>query len=228
MIFDDGQRLERLAEAYGKFDGMAIDQIAKDPDALAFGSRLFANHCAMCHGSDARGAKGFPFLTDGDWQWGGTPDEILTTILEGRTAAMPAWETVLTGIGGENGVLSAMAYTRSLSEGSHSGDYFAAQGQPLFESVCAACHGIDGKGNTALGAPDLTDDYWLYGSSTEAITASIAKGRQGMMPAHRELIGETRVRLAAAYVWSLSHPASKAAAGATPAAPAAAKAAGAP
>ena len=218
----------RLAATFARFDKQPIDVIARDPKAVALGRSIFANNCATCHGSSAKGAIGYPNLTDDIWQWGGTPDQILTTILEGRTAAMPAWETVLTGIGGENGVLSAMAYTRSLSEGRHSGDYFAAQGQPLFESVCAACHGIDGKGNQALGAPDLTDDYWLYGSSTEAITASIAKGRQGAMPAHRELIGETRVRLAAAYVWSLSHPASKAAAGATPAAPANAKAAGAP
>ncbi|MES2668797.1 MAG: cytochrome-c oxidase, cbb3-type subunit III [Pseudomonadota bacterium] len=218
----------RLAATFARFDKQPIDAIARDPKAVALGRSIFANNCATCHGSSARGAVGYPNLTDDLWQWGGTPDEILTTVLEGRTAAMPGWETALTGIGGDNGVLSAMAYTRSLSEGSHRGDYFAAQGQPLFESVCAACHGIDGKGNQALGAPDLTDDYWLYGSSTEAITASIAKGRQGMMPAHRELIGETRVRLAAAYVWSLSHPAPKAIAGVTPAAPANAKAAGAP
>lgn len=218
----------RLAATFARFDKQPIDTIARDPQAIVLGRSIFANNCATCHGSSAKGAVGYPNLADDLWQWGGTPDAILTTVLEGRNAAMPAWEKVLTGIGGENGVLSAMAYTRSLSEGAHGGDYFAAQGQPLFESVCAACHGIDGKGNPTLGAPDLTDDYWLYGSSTEAITASIAKGRQGAMPAHRELIGETRARLAAAYVWSLSHPMPKATTGATPTAPRNSKAAGVP
>jgi cytochrome c oxidase cbb3-type subunit 3 len=190
----------RLAEAYGKFDGMAIDQIAKDPDALAFGSRLFANHCAMCHGSDARGAKGFPNLVDNDWQWGGSPDEIITTILYGRQAAMPPLEAVL---GGDVGVTEVSAYVQSLS-GMKTDPALTAAGQARF-AVCAACHGPDGKGNPALGAPNLTDDIWLYASDFDTIGTGIRMGRNGMMPAHLPIIGETRTRIAAAYVWSLSH-----------------------
>ena len=190
----------RLAQAYGKFDGMAIDQIAKDPEALAFGARLFANHCAMCHGSDARGAKGFPNLTDNDWQWGGSPDEILTTILHGRQAAMPPLEAVL---GGDVGVTEVSAYVQSLS-GMKTDPALAAAGQARF-AVCSACHGPEGKGNPAVGAPNLTDDIWLYASDFDTIGTGIRMGRNGMMPAHLPIIGETRTRIAAAYVWSLSH-----------------------
>lgn len=190
----------RLAQAYGKFDGMAIDRIAMDPEALGFGSRLYANHCAMCHGSDARGAKGFPNLTDADWQWGGSPDEILASILNGRQAAMPPLEAVL---GGPVGVTEVSAYVQSLS-GMKTDPALAAAGQARF-AVCAACHGAEGKGNPALGAPNLTDDIWLYASDFDTIGTGIRMGRNGMMPAHLPIIGETRTRIAAAYVWSLSH-----------------------
>ena len=190
----------RLAQAYGKFDGMAIDQIAMDPEALGFGSRLYANHCAMCHGSDARGATGFPNLTDADWQWGGSPDDILASILNGRQAAMPPLEAVL---GGPVGVTEVSAYVQSLS-GMKTDPALAAAGQARF-AVCAACHGADGKGNPALGAPNLTDNIWLYASDFDTIGTGIRMGRNGMMPAHLPIIGETRTRIAAAYVWSLSH-----------------------
>ncbi|PZO09583.1 MAG: cytochrome-c oxidase, cbb3-type subunit III [Lysobacteraceae bacterium] len=190
----------RLAQAYGRFDGMSVDQIAKDPDALAFGSRLFANHCAMCHGSDARGAKGFPNLVDNDWQWGGSPEEMLTTVLHGRQAAMPPLEAVL---GGSIGVTEVSAYVQSLS-GMKTDPALAAAGKARF-TVCAACHGPDGKGNTALGAPNLTDDIWLYASDFDSIGTGIRMGRNGMMPAHQPIIGELRTRIAVAYVWSLSH-----------------------
>jgi cytochrome c oxidase cbb3-type subunit 3 len=114
-------------------------------------------------------------------------------------------------------VISVVSYVRSLSDPSRSKDYLAVQGQRLYEGVCVACHGVEGKGNQALGAPDLTDDYWLYGDSTAQLSESIAKGRPGVMPGWRDMLGETRSRLAAAYVWSLSHPAGAA----TSAAPAA-------
>jgi cytochrome c oxidase cbb3-type subunit 3 len=190
----------QLAEAFGRFDGMPIDQIAQDSDALAFGSRLFANHCAMCHGSDARGGKGFPNLTDGDWQWGGTPEDITTTLLQGRQAAMPPLGAVL---GGDVGITEVAAYVQSLS-GMKADPALAAAGQARF-AVCAACHGPDGKGNPALGAPNLTDDTWLYGSDFATIREGILNGRNGMMPAHAPIIGETRARIVAAYVWSLTH-----------------------
>jgi cytochrome c oxidase cbb3-type subunit 3 len=193
---------------------MAIDEIAKDPAAVAFGASIFANNCAMCHGSDARGAKGFPNLTDGDWQWGGTPDDILTSILKGRQAAMPA---LAPAIGGDTGVTEVAAYVQSLS-GIKADPALAAAGKVKFEGVCAACHGVEGKGNPVLGAPNLTDDIWVYGSDFASIREAITLGRAGMMPAHEPIIGETRTRLAAAYVWSLSHG-DKAAAGAPAGAP---------
>ena len=197
----------RLAEAFGRFDGMPIDQIAQHPEAVAFGARLFANHCAQCHGSDARGAKGFPNLTDASWQWGGSADDILATILNGRQAAMPP---LAAAIGGETGVTEVAAYVQSLS-GIKADPALAEAGKARYAGVCAACHGPEGKGNPILGAPDLSDDVWLYGSDFATISETITNGRQGMMPAHEPIIGETRVRLAAAYVWSLSHGAGGAA-----------------
>jgi cytochrome c oxidase cbb3-type subunit 3 len=211
---DKAEADKKLAEAFSRFDGMAIDEIAKDPAAVAFGASLYANHCAMCHGSDARGAKGFPNLTDADWQWGGSPDDILTTILHGRQAAMPA---LAPAIGGDVGVTEVAAYVQSLS-GIKADPALAAAGKAKFGGVCAACHGVEGKGNPALGAPNLTDDAWVYGSDFNAIREAITLGRNGMMPAHLPIIGETRTRLAAAYVWSLSHG-DQAAAGAPAGAP---------
>lgn len=191
---------KQLAVAFGRFDGMPIDEIARDEEALAFGSRLFANHCAMCHGSDARGGRGFPNLTDADWQWGGTPEDITTTLLHGRQAAMPPLGAVL---GGDVGITEVAAYVQSLS-GMKADPALAAAGQARF-AVCAACHGPDGKGNPALGAPNLTDDTWLYGNDFATLREGILNGRNGMMPAHAPIIGETRSRIVAAYVWSLTH-----------------------
>lgn len=191
----------RLAEAFGRFDDMPIDQVANHEEAVAFGARLFQNHCAQCHGSDARGAKGFPNLVDGDWLWGGSPEQILTTILEGRQAAMPP---LAAAIGGDIGVTEVTAYVQSLS-GIKADPGLVAAGKTRYAGVCAACHGPDGRGNPALGAPNLTDDAWLYGSDFATIAEGIRQGRNGMMPAHEPIIGETRSRLVGAYVWSLSH-----------------------
>lgn len=191
----------RLAEAYGRFDAMPIDEIAQDGEALAFGGRLFQNHCAQCHGADARGAKGFPNLTDGDWLWGGSPDQILATILQGRQAAMPP---LAAAIGGDVGVTEVATYVQSLA-GIKADPALAEAGKAKFAGVCAACHGAEGKGNPILGAPNLTDDTWLYGSDFATISEGIRNGRNGMMPAHGPIIGETRSRLVGAYVWSISH-----------------------
>lgn len=195
----------RLAATFAPFEGKPIDEIVRDPSALVLGRAIFANTCATCHGSSGRGAIGYPNLTDDIWQWGGRPDDILHTVLDGRTAEMPPWGTVLEGIGGKNAVLSTAAYVESLSTGRDSRDYFAAQGERLYGSICVACHGREGKGDPKVGAPDLTDDYWLYGDSREQIAAAIVEGRHGTMPAHRALLGDTRARVVAAYVWSLSH-----------------------
>ncbi len=194
----------KLKETFRPYDGQPISMLARDPQALSLGRAIFNNTCATCHGSSAQGAIGYPNLRDDIWHWGGSPERVLETVLDGREGVMPEWGQVLTGIGGEHAVLSVASYVRSFSHPAPN-DYFAAQGQRLYEGVCVACHGIDGKGNPELGAPDLTDDYWLYGDSTESLTKTIANGRHGVMPAHRGLLGETRSRLVAAYVWSLSN-----------------------
>jgi cytochrome c oxidase cbb3-type subunit 3 len=194
-----------LAGTFQPYEGRPISELAGDPRAIQLGRSIFANTCATCHGSSAQGAPGYPDLTDDIWHWGGSPERVLETVLDGREGVMPQWGTVLTGMGGENAVLAVATYVRSLSQDVPENDYFAAQGKSLYEGVCVACHGVDGKGNQDLGAPDLTDDYSLYGNSVETIMETIREGRHGVMPAHRELLGETRSRLVAAYVWSLSN-----------------------
>lgn len=190
-----------LESTFGRFQSMSIDEIAQDPEALRLGRMIFANTCSTCHGSDARGARGFPNLTDGDWQWGGTPDDILTTVLQGRTAVMPPLGD---SIGGLPGATEVAVYVQSLS-GQPVDPALAAAGKAKFEMVCAACHNADGSGNPLLGAPRLNDDIWLYGKDFETIRQGIMEGRSGAMPAHAPIIGEMRARLVAAWVWSQSH-----------------------
>jgi cytochrome c oxidase cbb3-type subunit 3 len=197
----------QLARSFAAFAGQPIDVIARDPRAVATGQRIFANNCAMCHGSDARGAKGYPNLADRHWQWGGTPDAILATILDGRQANMPA---IAGALGGEAGVVATAVHVQRLS-GMQVDPMLAGVGANHFSGICAACHGVEGKGNPAIGAADLTDDYWLYGDSVEDIRTAIEKGHDGHMPAHRQVLGDTRARLVGAYVWSLSHSSDKAA-----------------
>jgi cytochrome c oxidase cbb3-type subunit 3 len=204
-----------LARTFAPYEHASLQTLAQDPGALRVGRNLFLNNCAGCHGSDARGAPGFPNLTDADWLWGGTPDTVLASIRGGRTGVMPAWETVLGGEGVEN----MLTYVMSLSGRKlPAGD--AEAGKQKFAEICAACHGIDGKGNPLLGAPNLTDSTWLHGGALATIRETIARGRQGQMPAHEERLGETRTKLLAAYVLSLS--------GASPSAHAAVAAAGSP
>lgn len=201
----------KLEKTFAPYAGKPIDKIAQDPKAVALGKSIYGNNCATCHGSTAQGAIGYPNLTDNIWHWGGSPDQILETILNGRQGVMPEWGTVLTGMGGPNAVAEVAAYVRTLSNpASMQNNFLAAKGKKLYDGVCVACHGIDGTGNVAMGAPNLTDDYWLYGDSTASLEQTIAKGRHGVMPAWEPIIGDTRVRLAAAYVWSLSHHASAA------------------
>ena len=208
----------KLEETFAPYKGQPINVLAANRDAVKLGRSIFNNTCATCHGSSATGAIGYPNLTDDIWHWGGTPDRVLETVLDGREGVMPEWGTVLTGMGGENAVDYVVAYVRTLSNPDKSlyNDYMASQGKKLYEGICVACHGIDGKGNPEIGAPNLTDDYWLYGGDTASLIATISKGRHGSMPAHRALLGETRVRLVAAYVYSLSHPPATAGAGAQP------------
>lgn len=199
----------KLEQTFAPYQGQPIDVLAKDAKAVALGRSIFGNTCSTCHGAAATGAIGYPNLTDKVWHWGGAPEQVLETVLNGREGVMPEWGKVLTGMGGENAVDYVVAYVRTLSNpGAMQNDFMAARGKTLYEGVCVACHGVEGKGNQAMGAPDLTDDYWMYGDSKESLRQTISAGRHGIMPAHRELLGETRSRLVAAYVWSLSNTAS--------------------
>ena len=188
-------------QMYAKYAAEDVATLAKSPEARAIGQKLFLNYCSQCHGSDAGGAKGFPNLTDEDWLWGGEPETIEATILNGRHAAMPAWGKVL----GDDGVKDAANYVRSLS-GLVNDPIRTARGKETFVKTCAACHGPEGKGNRAIGAPNLTDKVWEYGSSEPAIIETISKGRVADMPSHKQLLGEAKVRLVAAYVYGLSNP----------------------
>ncbi|BBD79341.1 cytochrome-c oxidase, cbb3-type subunit III [Aerosticca soli] len=199
----------RLEDALKPYAGKPIDELAKDPKAVALGRTIFANNCAGCHGSTGHGATGFPNLTDDVWYWGGTPDRILETILDGRNAVMPPWGQVLPAQGGPTAIDDTVAYVQSLPHPDAVADKAAVErGQKLFAANCVACHGPDGKGNPLLGAHDLTQPRaWLYGASKAALTKTITEGRNGVMPAWRPVLGETRVRLVGAYVWTLSpHP----------------------
>lgn len=190
-------------KAYGpifdKYLNTSVAALAEDPEARHIGARLFGTYCAVCHGSDAKGAPGFPNLTDDDWLYGGTPDSIKTSIMEGRHGNMPAWESAL----GRKSVFNVAEYVRSLS--GHAINSTAAKaGEATFKQMCSACHGTDGAGNHAMGAPNLTDDVWLYGGSQKAVLETIAKGRSGLMPAHKVFPGEAKAHLLAGYVYGLS------------------------
>jgi cytochrome c oxidase cbb3-type subunit 3 len=191
---------ERYAPIYERFSAMEFDELVADPDANALGASLYASYCTTCHGSDARGAPGYPNLTDDDWQWGGTEKDIYTSIYNGRMAVMTPWAQVL---GSDEAVDNMVSYVRSLSGLEEAGEA-AASAKTQFTTFCAACHMPDGTGNPILGAPNLTDDIWLYGSAPETIREAIEKGRNGQMPAQGEFLGENRTRVLAAYVKSLS------------------------
>jgi cytochrome c oxidase, cbb3-type, subunit III len=193
------QAQEKLETRLAALKDRSIEDLARDSSAMATAKNLFGANCSTCHGSDARGARGFPNLTDDDWLYGGDPDTIYQTIAYGRRGIMPALGSVL----GERGVNEVASYVVSLSGGKAPEDWVAA-GKQHFETLCVACHGPDGRGNQALGAPNLTDDVWLYGRDFDTIRATIMNGRDNQMPAHLELLGEARVKLLAAYVLSLS------------------------
>ena len=193
---------EQYGPLFAKYAAMPLEEVARDEQALKMGSRMFASYCSICHGSDAKGSYGFPNLTDDDWLYGGDPETIKTTILHGRTAAMPAWAAVI----GEDGVRNTAAYVRGLAGLKHPEGITVdlAAGQKVYQTNCAVCHGPDGKGLQALGAPNLTDRVWLYGSSFAQVQQSIRHGRNGQMPAQEAFLGNDKVHLLAAYVYSLS------------------------
>ncbi len=190
---------ESYKESFGVFSKMSIEELAQDPKAYKMGTRLFANNCAVCHGADAGGNFGFPNLTDNDWLYGGTPEAIKASIANGRVAAMPAWKDIL----GEEKIAQVAQYVLSLS-GNAEDQAAAEAGAPIYAQNCAACHGADGKGMHATGAPNLTDDIWLYGRDAAGIRQTLRNGRAGVMPAQSDKIREDKIHILTAYVYGLS------------------------
>ncbi len=191
---------EQFKPYYDKLNAMSVEELATNKDALATGQRIFSSNCAVCHGSTATGALGFPNLADNDWLYGGSAAAIKQTITHGRTGAMPAkgLKPDMTAIERTN----IAAHVLSLSGREGSGD--ATKGSALFATACAACHGADAKGNLLMGAPNLTDNIWLYGGSEKQIEFTIENGRAGVMPAWNEILGEDKIHVLSGYVYSLS------------------------
>jgi cytochrome c oxidase cbb3-type subunit 3 len=189
-----------VAPLYAKFTAMPVEDVSRDPKAKAIGERLFMNNCSQCHGSDARGSKGFPNLTDNDWLHGGTPDKIKETLNLGRNGNMPPMAAAL---GTADDVKNVAQYVLSLSNSPH--DSVRAQlGKEKF-AVCAACHGPDAKGMQAVGSANLTDNIWLHGFGEAAITAMINQGKVNQMPAQAGKLTDGQIHVLAAYVWGLSN-----------------------
>jgi cytochrome c oxidase cbb3-type subunit 3 len=199
---DQEKALATYEETFGVYMDMPVEELAQDPKALKMGTRLFANNCAVCHGSDGGGNFGFPNLRDNDWLYGGTPEKIKETLVLGRQAAgMAAWGDML----GEDAVVNVSEYVLKLGGREHD-EAKAELGKEVW-GTCAACHGADGKGNQLVGAPNLTDDIWLYDGSPEGIRQSVRNGRAGVMPAQADKLREDKIHLLTAYVYSLSQDA---------------------
>ncbi|MEH6638405.1 MAG: cytochrome-c oxidase, cbb3-type subunit III [Porticoccaceae bacterium] len=190
---------DRFEAVYATFEGQSIEELALNPKAFKIGRRLFGNNCAVCHGSDGGGSYGFPNLTDADWLYGGTPKDIEVSITHGRRGAMPSWTSVI----GEDGISQVTEYLFKIGGGEHD-TALASTGETVFSTYCTSCHGVDGKGIQAFGAPNLIDDVWLYGRSPEMIKTSIRRGRKGIMPAQIEQLHESKIRLLTSYVYSMS------------------------
>ncbi len=191
---------ERIRPVYARYQQMSIPEVAQDADARQIGQRLFLNNCAQCHGSDARGSSNFPNLADGDWLYGGAPEQIMQTITKGRHGMMPPWSAQIK----PAEAADIAQYVRSLS-GLASDSLRVVPGKRGFDMFCVACHGVDGKGNTALGAPNLTDGVWLYGSSEATIVETILNGRTNIMPAQEGILTEDQIRMLTAWVWGLTN-----------------------
>jgi len=190
---------QRYRELRDRYLALPVAEIAADPAVRKMGMRLFANDCAQCHGADAKGKYGFPNLTDDDWLWGGDADAIKATLVNGRQAAMPAWGTII----GDQGIADVTQYVLSLN-GRDTNQAQVAAGRTVFETYCVACHGADGRGNPALGSPNLTNGIWLYGGSEEQIAQTLRAGRNGMMPAFKDTLSEDKIHILTAYIYGLS------------------------
>ena len=197
---DLAENNRKLETVFVQFRDKPIEELENDAKALEFGHNVFANNCAVCHGSDARGAKGYPNLTDNDWLYGGQADTVLTSVLKGRQGVMPPLGAAL----GDQGVEEVANYMLSLS-GRKVDEKLAEAGKARYMTICIACHGPEAKGNPIVGAPNLTDDIWLYGGRLEDVKASIKNGRSGKMPTWEPILGQDRARLVAAWVLAQSN-----------------------
>ncbi|NVK21242.1 MAG: cytochrome-c oxidase, cbb3-type subunit III [Kangiellaceae bacterium] len=192
---------EQFMPMYEKYAAMSVEELQNKPEALDMGQSIFANTCFGCHGADGRGALGFPDLTDNDWLYGGTPEQIKKSIVDGRRGLMPAWEATL----GEQGVSEVIHYVLSKNNAERSfREELVEAGETKYNQFCAACHGKDLTGNVALGAANLADTVWLHGGSISMIKNTVANGIQANMPAHKDILGEEKIHLVTAYVYSLS------------------------
>lgn len=190
---------ERFAPLYAELAQLDEASLHANRQAMQVGRRLFINNCSTCHGVNARGSFGFPNLTDPQWHWGSELDTVKTTISRGRTAAMPGWQASL----GDRGVTDVTQFVLALAGRDHDSDA-ATRGEAQYNSMCVACHGAQGKGNSAMGAPDLSNDIWLYGGTAERIAYTIRNGRQGRMPAFDDVLSADQIHVLSGYVTSLS------------------------
>ena len=197
-VHDAEVKYQPIFDAYA---AKTVDELVQDPEAMKVGQRLFANNCAVCHGSAGRGAIGFPNLTDDDWLYGGTADAIKATLVNGRQGAMPAkgLNPAMT-----NAQVDDMVHYLLTFSGRSDNAEAAERGAAMYQTACAACHGADAKGNLAIGAPNLTDNIWLYGGTPKRLTHTLLYGRAGVMPAQSDRLSEEKIHLLTAYVKSLS------------------------
>lgn len=191
---------KELEPLYSKFAAMSPEELAVNPEAKAIGERLFMNNCSQCHGSDAKGSRGFPNLTDNDWIHGGSPEKIKETLVGGRMGMMPPMAAA---VGNEDDVKNVANYVLSLSNSKHDSAR-AALGKEKF-AICAACHGAEGKGNQAIGALNLSDNIWLHGAGEKAIIKRINEGVVNQMPAQGSKFSTAQIHVLASYVWGLSN-----------------------
>ena len=190
---------EKYAPIYAQYADMSVEELIANPDAIKMGRRLFNNNCSVCHGSDGRGSYGFPNLADSNWLYGGSAADIKASITHGRQGAMPAWGAVI----GEESVDNVAEYVFNISGREHDAAK-SEKGVQVFATYCAACHGADGSGMAAIGAPNLTDGVWLYGGSPSLVRHSIRNGRKGNMPAQADKLKAEKIHLLAGYVYHLS------------------------
>ena len=190
-----------LEPIYAKYAAMSIEDLSKNEDAKGIGQRLFLNNCAQCHGSDARGTRGFPNLTDRDWLYGGSPEKIKETIINGRIGVMPPMASI---VGNDEEIKNVAHYVLSLSNTHHDAKR-AELGKEKFTTICAACHGPDGKGNQLMGAPNLTDSVWLHGAGEVNIIKRIREGKTNQMPQWQEKFSPEQIHVLSSYVWGMSN-----------------------